>query len=71
MDVAKREDNFFEKKACNYYPCHDLKEINCKLCFCPLYDKDCKGDFTILKNGLKDCSNCTIPHERDFKYEDD
>jgi len=32
-------------------------------CFCPLYNYDCKGNFTILKDGIKDCSNCEVPHK--------
>jgi len=53
----------FQHKECEYFPCHDVKEMNCLFCFCPLYNYDCGGNFTILKNGVKDCSSCTIPHE--------
>ena len=57
---------WFTNRNCEYYPCHRFKEINCLFCFCPLYpDDDCGGKFTILKNGVKDCSHCTIPHEPD------
>ena len=55
----------FMNTDCEYYPCHDLRAINCLFCFCPLYRLDCGGDFRILPNGVKDCSNCTIPHGKD------
>jgi iron complex transport system ATP-binding protein len=33
---------------------------------CPLfYFKNCGGKYIILKNGAKDCSNCTYPHVRE------
>ena len=53
---------FFQNTACEYFPCHNSKEINCLFCFCPLYYLECGGDFIILQNGIKDCSNCLIPH---------
>jgi len=55
---------FFENIDCEYYPCHkNVKCINCLFCFCPLYDmEDCGGNFIILDNKIKDCSNCMIPH---------
>lgn len=53
----------FINKQCEYYPCHNSKNINCLFCFCPLYAyKNCGGQFLILKNGIKDCSSCLIPH---------
>ena len=27
---------------------------------------DCGGNFVILENGVKDCSNCNKPHEQVF-----
>jgi Zn-finger protein len=48
---------------CPYYPCHDLEEMLCDYCYCPQYFvPNCGGDYRILSNGVKDCSNCTIPH---------
>jgi Zn-finger protein len=45
-------------------------EMNCLLCFCPKYeDVECGGHYKILKNGVKDCSGCTIPHEPVFVEE--
>lgn len=53
----------FINKDCEYYPCHNTdKPINCMFCYCPLYLTDCEGNFTMLPNGVKDCSNCMIPH---------
>ena len=50
---------FFSHKQCEYYPCHQLDEINCLFCYCPLYIlKDCKGHYKMIGN-IKDCSGCT------------
>jgi len=58
--------DFFENKSCEFHPCHKIEEINCLFCFCPLYNlKNCGGNFTILENNVKDCSNCLIPHYRE------
>ncbi len=60
---------FFNHKECDFFPCHDVKnedDFNCLFCYCPLYtlgDK-CGGNFTYLDNGIKDCSNCMVPHSR-------
>lgn len=57
---------FFQHKKCEYFPCHktnDPENFNCLFCYCPLYmlkDK-CGGNF-VINNGIKDCSNCLIPH---------
>ena len=60
---------FFQNTKCEYFPCHkvkDTKDFNCLFCFCPLYalgDK-CGGNFVYLESGVKDCSNCTVPHSK-------
>ena len=60
-------ETFFQNKECKYFPCHKVKdeaEFNCMFCYCPLYtlgDK-CGGNFVILENDIKDCSNCTLCH---------
>ena len=61
---------FFTNKECEYYPCHDLMNINCLFCFCPLYYLDnCGGIYTVLEDGMKDCSKCIIPHsENGYDY---
>ncbi len=56
---------FFSNKECQYFPCHkvnNLEEFNCLFCYCPLYFlEDCGGNNKMV-NGIKDCSNCLIPH---------
>ncbi len=62
---------FFSHKQCEYFPCHELKggkaeeDFNCLFCYCPLYalGEECGGKFAYYK-GIKDCSNCLIPHSR-------
>lgn len=61
---------FFNHKKCEYFPCHktnDPDNFNCLFCYCPLYalkDK-CGGNFRYTDKGIKDCSNCTLPHKKD------
>ena len=61
-DLWKEHDSICKK--CHYitYP------MNCLLCYCPRYDMgiECGGNFVILENGVKDCSNCNKPHEQVF-----
>lgn len=60
---------YYCNEKCECFPCHKLPEdvfFNCLFCYCPLYalgDK-CGGGFKYLPGGVKDCSNCTIPHSR-------
>ena len=58
---------FFENRDCKYFPCHKgLTEFNCLFCYCPLYalgDK-CGGNFRYTDKGIKDCTNCMLPHKR-------
>ena len=52
------------KEDCPYYPCHKGAMHSCDFCYCPLYEyADCGGSYIILSNGLKDCSNCMLPHD--------
>ncbi len=75
MIKAKDSENykFVQNKKCEFFPCHQINELNkfnCLFCFCPLYmlkDK-CGGNFTYTDKGIKDCSNCIIPHD-DGGYE--
>lgn len=62
--------SFFENRACEYFPCHawtEGKDFNCLFCYCPLYalGTACGGNFRIKENGIKDCSECSIPHRRE------
>lgn len=61
---------FFQNRECEFFPCHegaDKECFNCLFCYCPLYvlGEKCGGSFTYTKDGIKDCSGCTRPHERD------
>ncbi|QZT37550.1 cysteine-rich small domain-containing protein [Halosquirtibacter xylanolyticus] len=57
---------FSQHRQCEFFPCHKVKDeadFNCLFCYCPLYmlkDK-CGGNFKYT-NGVKDCSDCLIPH---------
>ncbi len=53
---------FFSNTSCRAYPCHDLQDLNCLFCYCPLYFVKCEGNYTILEDGSKDCSDCKLPH---------
>ena len=62
--------SFFQNTACEYFPCHasvESERFNCLFCYCPLYalDDKCGGDFTYTSDGVKDCQNCSLPHDRD------
>jgi len=56
---------FYNNKGCHYLPCHkvnNVDEFNCMFCYCPLYFFDeCGGNYKD-KSGIKDCSDCLIPH---------
>lgn len=57
---------FFENKDCEYFPCHrfPFKDFNCLFCYCPLlFDMECGGNYSLINSGLKDCSNCILPHK--------
>ena len=62
--------DFFQNSECEYFPCHtctDKENFSCLFCYCPLYAlaDQCGGNFTYTKEGIKDCSNCLIPHRRE------
>ncbi len=41
----------------------DEDKFSCQFCYCPLYLKEnCGGGFVMLPGGIKDCSNCLLPH---------
>lgn len=58
---------FFCNNKCEFFPCHsgiDTSEFNCLFCYCPLYLTDCGGNYRIIEGGIKDCSECCLPHIR-------
>ncbi len=64
-----KEFSYFSHKKCEFFPCHkdaDPEDFNCLFCYCPLYalgDK-CGGNFKYTETGLKDCTDCQLPHKR-------
>jgi Zn-finger protein len=68
----KMNYKYVQNSKCEYFPCHktdNMDNFNCLFCFCPLYalKGNCGGNYFINK-GIKDCSNCLIPHS-DGGYE--
>ena len=58
---------FFQNKECEFFPCHTgvaEQDFNCLFCYCPLYalGERCGGGFRYTKSGVKNCSDCTLPH---------
>lgn len=67
-DIYMSENyKFFQHKECEFFPCHKVKDedkFNCLFCYCPLYFlEECGGNNSDF-NGVKDCSNCMIPHSQ-------
>jgi len=67
MEIAVRSYKFFENRVCKFFPCHNIKEINCLFCFCPWYHLDCKqyGGNPFYIGNTKCCQQCILPHEQD------
>ena len=65
---------FFCHKNCEFFPCHKTDkpdEFNCLFCYCPLsaLGENCGGNFKYTGKGIKDCSNCMLPHnKKNFDY---
>lgn len=65
---------FFNHKDCEYFPCHKTnkpEEFNCLFCYCPLYalGKNCGGNYKYNEKGIKDCSQCMLPHnKKNYEY---
>ena len=66
MSMMKNNFSYFQNTECEYFPCHKTESdfFNCLFCYCPLYalGEDSGGNFTFTPQGIKDCSNCMIPH---------
>ena len=64
------DSTFYQNRECEYFPCHKTAEtddFSCLFCYCPLYALAdcCGGNFTYTETGIKDCSNCLIPHKKE------
>ena len=62
--------SFTQHTACEFFPCHKTahtENFNCLFCYCPLYalGSDCGGNYKWSEKGVKDCSDCLVPHTRD------
>ena len=62
--------SFFQHTACVYFPCPKTEhpeDFNCLFCYCPLYalGRKCGGNFRYNEKGVKDCTNCLVPHRRE------
>ncbi len=64
-----KEDSarYFSNRSCQYFPCHrseNTEDFNCLFCYCPLYalGDQCGGGFRYTDKGIKDCTDCDIPH---------
>ncbi len=69
LEVNSENYKFFSHKKCEWFPCHDVEwkdDFNCLFCYCPLYalGEKCGGNPKFLDNGVKDCSQCLLPHKR-------
>ena len=63
----KNSERFFRNRECKCFPCHpkaDPESFNCLFCYCPLYalGEKCGGNFRWTETGIKDCTDCLIPH---------
>lgn len=70
QDWKEKKYSFFSHKECEYFPCHktnDPENFNCLFCYCPLYalGDRCGGNFHYTEKGVKDCTNCLLPHKRE------
>lgn len=65
-----KEFSFFQHRKCEFFPCHSApreEEFNCLFCYCPLYalGDRCGGNFQYTEEGIKDCTDCSVPHRRE------
>ena len=64
------DHTYFQNRQCAYFPCHanaDPENFSCLFCYCPLYalGDRCGGAFTYTQQGIKDCSGCLRPHQKE------
>lgn len=64
--MKQNDHTFFQNRDCQYFPCHktEREDFNCLFCYCPLYalGDRCGGNFRYTEKGIKDCTNCLMPH---------
>ena len=75
MQELKTENyKFFQHRKCEFFPCHkteDEENFNCLFRYCPLYalGENCGGNFKYTEDGIKDCSDCLVPHKKkNYEY---
>ena len=75
MQELKTENfKFFQHRECEFFSClktEDEETFNCLFCYCPLYalGENCGGNFKYTEDGIKDCSDCLVPHKRkNYEY---
>ncbi len=67
-DHTRKHCSYFVNRKCEYYPCHDVPEdkFSCLFCYCPLYGvDDCGGNYRYSEKGIKNCKDCSFPHDSD------
>lgn len=67
--------SFHQNRSCKYFPCHsgvNESDFSCMFCYCPLYalGEKCSGNYSYDNEaGIKDCSECLLPHKKDsYEY---
>ena len=55
---------------CEYFPCHEMKDLDCRTCYCPIYDvcsekRDSIFGGYYLKNTVWACEKCTYIHQKE------
>ncbi|BBD10062.1 cysteine-rich small domain-containing protein [Desulfovibrio ferrophilus] len=63
--MTKPDHKYFRNTDCQYFPCHKMADdsfYNCLFCFCPLYWLQNCGGNPADRDGVKDCTGCTLPH---------
>ena len=68
-EIKTERFKFMSHRECEFFPCHKCandENFNCLFCYCPLYalGDRCGGNFKYTEEGIKDCSDCMIPHSR-------
>ena len=74
IELKTENYKFFQHRECEFFPCHkteDEENFNCLFCYCPLYalGENCGGNFKYTQDGIKDCSDCLVPHKKkNYEY---